>query len=203
MLPIPTIYPPGTVRALLDSPHVSTATRQALLQRLQETWQPYEPCFFDPATFALLRAVCRRLLGQGLEQQPVEVAFQIDRRLHEKQADGWRFDALPPDAEAYQQGLRELQQAAQTRHGQDFAALPGSAQDALLAELEAGTLPGEAGAGLDGTLFFGDLLAEITSLYYAHPLVQEEMGYVGMADLPDWRHLRLNERDPREPEALL
>ena len=198
---IPATYPPGTVRALLDTPAVSPATRRALHQRLHASRQPYAPCFFDPAAFALLRVVCQRLLGQD-EPPLVEVAYCIDTRLHLRQADGWRFDALPPDADAYQLSLRGLQQAARTRYGQDFVALPGADQDALLSAFQKGTIEGEAWEGFEAALFFQDLLAEITALFYAHPLAQEEIGYVGMADQPNWTHIGLNQRDPREPEAL-
>lgn len=199
----PATYPPGTVRALLHTPHVSEATRQALTQRLHASQQPYEPRFFEADTFALLRAICRRLLGQGEEPQPVEVAYCIDVRLHEQLADGWRFAALPPDAEAYRCCLYGLQHLARARHqGQEFVALPAAAQDALLADLQRGRGEGGSWEGFDAALFFKDLLAEITSLYYAHPLAQEEIGYVGMADLPAWTHIGLNERDPREPPAL-
>jgi hypothetical protein len=197
---IPSTYPPGTVRALLDTPAVSPATLAALQERLHASQQPYEPCFFEPAAFALLRAVCQRLLAQN-DPPLVEVAYCIDTRLHLQQADGWRYDALPPDAEAYQLSLRGLQQTARARHGQDFVALPGPAQDALLTAFQQGSIEGEAWQGFDAALFFQDMLAEITSLFYAHPLAQEEIGYVGMADLPNWTHIGLNQRDPREPEA--
>ena len=43
------------------------------------------------------------------------------------------------------------------------------------------------------------MLAELTETYYAHPLAQEEIGYVGMADLPAWTKIGLNEREEREP----
>jgi hypothetical protein len=46
------------------------------------------------------------------------------------------------------------------------------------------------------------MLAELTEYYYAHPLAQEEIGYVGMADAHGWTRLGLNELEPREPEPL-
>ena len=54
---------------------------------------------------------------------------------------------------------------------------------------------------MDAGRFFEELLAELTENYYAHPLAQEEIGYVGMADLPKWVNIGLNEKDDREVAA--
>jgi hypothetical protein len=46
------------------------------------------------------------------------------------------------------------------------------------------------------------MLAEVTQTFYAHPLAQEEIGYVGMADLPSWRAIGLDQLDDREPRPI-
>ncbi|GAA4391298.1 gluconate 2-dehydrogenase subunit 3 family protein [Hymenobacter koreensis] len=194
-------YPEGTVRALLESPHVSEPTRAALQARLAAAAEPYAPQFLDASSYELLRMICARLLPQPERPEPIEVAWCIDQRLAEGRSNGWRYDVLPPDREAYRLGLGGVQQTAQARFGHAFEQLAPDQQDQVLLQVQQGTAAGEAWATVPPVRFFEELLAEATSLYYAHPLAQEEIGYVGMADLPAWSRIGLNEREDREPDA--
>lgn len=194
-------YPSGTVRALLDTPHVSEATRAALQERLDAP--PYQPQFFDADTYRLLQAVCARLLPQPERgAEAIDLPAGIDERLLNGLADGWRYDVLPPDREAYRLGLGGIQQAAQAGFGQEFGALTAEQQDQVLQAVQAGTAPGDLWLKVDAQRFFEELLAEATILYYCHPLAQEEIGYVGMADLPAWTRIGLDEREDREPQEV-
>lgn len=196
-MPAP-VYPDGTVRALLGTAHVSAATRAALEARLNAP-ADYVPQFLAPATYALLEAVAARLLPQpDRPAQPIPLAPAVDERLATGRADGWRYDALPPDREAYRLGLGGIQEIAQELFQTDFMALAADQQDAVLQALAGGQPPGPAWATLDASRFFEELLAELTEIYYAHPLAQEEIGYAGMADLPAWTKIGLNEREDRE-----
>ncbi|MBH8559609.1 gluconate 2-dehydrogenase subunit 3 family protein [Hymenobacter negativus] len=194
---VPT-YPSGTVRALLATPHVSEATRTAVQARLDAP--AYPPQFLAPETYALLEAVAARLFPQpDRPEQPIPLAPAVDQRLTEGRADGWRYDALPPDREAYRLGLGGIQEIAQAQFQTDFTALSAEQQDTVLQALAAATPPGKTWETLDAGRFFEEMLAELTETYYAHPLAQEEIGYVGMADLPAWTKIGLNEREEREP----
>ncbi|MBO2010607.1 gluconate 2-dehydrogenase subunit 3 family protein [Hymenobacter negativus] len=191
-------YPSGTVRALLATPHVSEATRDALQARLDAP--AYAPQFLAPESFALLEAVAARLLPQpDRSDSPIPLAPAVDQRLAEGRADGWRYDALPPDREAYRLGLGGIQEIAQAMFQTDFQALDATGQDAVLQALASTTPPGSTWETLNAGRFFEELLAELTEAYYSHPLAQEEIGYVGMADLPAWTKIGLNEKDDREP----
>ena len=195
-------YPSGTVRALLDTSHVSAATRAALQARLDAP-ATYTPQFLAPATYALLEAVASRIFPQpDRSEQPIPLAPAVDQRLAEGRADGWRYDALPPDREAYRLGLGGIQEIAQAQFRADFMALSAEQQDAVLQALASGTPPGKTWETLDAGRFFEEMLAELTETYYAHPLAQEEIGYVGMADLPAWTKIGLNEKEDREPGEL-
>lgn len=192
-------YPEGSVRALLHTDHVTEATRAALEARLAAS-AAYEPQFFDAATYGLLRAVAARLLPQPDRQTPIELAWEVDKRLLEGKSDGWRYDTMPPDREAYRLGLGGINQAAQAQFQREFEALDADSQDAVLQQVAAGQAPGENWQHLPQHRFFEELLVELTEIYYAHPLAQEEIGYVGMADLPGWHYLGLNNREDREPQ---
>ena len=64
-----------------------------------------------------------------------------------------------------------------------------------------GDAPGATWQTLPAKRFFEELLAEAAENYYSHPLAQEEIGYVGMADLPAWERLGLNQLDDREKNS--
>jgi hypothetical protein len=190
-------YPAGTVRALLPTELVTDATRAALTARLTP---PAAPQFFEPATYALLQAVAARLFPQPDRAEPIELAATIDQRLLQGLSDGWRYDALPPDREAFRLGLGGLNQSAELLHGRGFLELAPEQQDAVLHAVQAGSAPGDIWQTVPAPRFFEEMLAEMTETYYAHPLAQEEIGYVGMADVPGWAKIGLNEKEDREPE---
>lgn len=197
-MPVPH-YPSGTVRALLGTEHVSDATRTALENRLMEPVE-YEPQFLAPEAYALLEAVADRLFPQpDRPSQRIALAPAVDQRLAEGRADGWRYDALPPDREALRMGLGGIREIAQELFQADFMALQPAQQDTVLQTLAGGQPPGSTWKTLDAARFFEELLAELAETYYAHPLAQEEIGYAGLADLPAWTRIGLNEREEREP----
>ncbi|SMB85003.1 conserved hypothetical protein [Hymenobacter roseosalivarius DSM 11622] len=194
-------YPDGTVRGLLATELVSEATRTALQARLDAPL--YEPQFLEPATYDLLRAVAACLFPQpDRPEAPIELAPGVDQRLAAGRSDGWRYDSMPPDREAYRLGLGGINQSAQVLFQQEFRALSLAEQATVLQLVQEGKAPGEAWEKVPADRFFEEILAELTELYYAHPLAQEEIGYVGMADAPGWTRLGLNELEPREPEAI-
>lgn len=193
-------YPEGTVRALLQSDLVTEATRAALLPRLDTA--SYTPQFFDETTFQLLRAVAARIYPQPERTEPIELAPVVDKRLAEGDSDGWRYDAMPPDREAYRLGLGGINQAAQALFRQPFMALSEAQQDQVMETVANGTAPGENWQQLPIDRFFEELLAELTEAYYSHPLAQEEIGYVGMADVPGWQRIEPNQLEDREPKPV-
>ncbi|RPD50465.1 gluconate 2-dehydrogenase subunit 3 family protein [Hymenobacter sediminis] len=193
-------YPTGTVRALLQTDLVTEATRAALLARLDTT--PYTPQLFEATTYELLRAVAARIYPQPDREQPIELAAVVDKRLAEGQSDGWRYDAMPPDREAYRLGLGGINQAAQALFGQPFMELTETRQDEVLEAVAAGSAPGDNWQQLPMDRFFEELLAELTEAYYSHPLAQEEIGYVGMADVPGWQRIEPDHLEVREPQAV-
>ncbi len=192
-------YPPGTVRALLDTDLVTPPTRAVLTARLETP--ATDPRFFADHDFYTLCAVLERLFANPVAPSARAMALAIDMRLAAGKSDGWRYDSLPPDAEAARLGLQGLDQSAQALHQSEFASLGTEQQDVLLTAVQAGKASGEIWQTLPGDHYFEDLLAEATACYYSHPLAQEEIGYVGMADGQGWSKIKMNEREAWEPEA--
>jgi gluconate 2-dehydrogenase gamma chain len=189
-----------TFKELLPTDHLSAVTRAALTQRLAETDQAaaYQPRFFAPETYQLLVAVAARLFPQPERPVLIPLAMGVDDRLAQGKSDGWRYDALPPDREAYRMGLGGIEQIAQSLFKADFEQLASEQQDEVIKSLATGNPPGEVWQTLRADRFFEEMLAELTENYYAHPWAQEEIGYTGYADLPAWTKIGLNEKEPRE-----
>ncbi|QKZ11803.1 gluconate 2-dehydrogenase subunit 3 family protein [Spirosoma sp. KUDC1026] len=193
-------YPAGTVRALLDTDMVTDATRQALTERL--TKQPSAPKFFSEAELSLLKAICGRLIPQPDRTEPIDIAGGIDERLAGNKSDGWRYDTMPADGDAYRTGLQGVDESAQALFEQPFLQLTGDQQDEVLRRVQAADAPGAVWDKIPSERFFEEMLAEVVGTYYSHPLAQEEIGYVGMADVPTWQRIQLNELETREPKPL-
>lgn len=192
-------YPAGTVRALLEGPHVSAATRAVLEARLAARTTP-APRFFDIATFATLSAVCERLVPESIGR--VSVAAMIDTRLADGMTDGWRYDAMPPDGDAYRLGLLGVDEHAHQRFGAAFVSLGDAPQDAVLREIQRTDVRGGVWDRVPAARFFEELLAEAVECFFSHPLAQEAIGYAGMADVPSWTSIGLDRLDAREPRAV-
>src|SRR5215213_7161036 len=132
------LYPPGAVRALLTTDHVSPATRSALTKRLNESSQPYSPAFFTEPEFILLRAICTRLTGGDDLAATVDVARSIDRRLAAGDGNGWRHADFPDDRIAWRLGLIGINDEAQIQFARPFVGLSSDEQDATLHAIQSG-----------------------------------------------------------------
>ncbi|GAB2599221.1 gluconate 2-dehydrogenase subunit 3 family protein [Spirosoma areae] len=192
-------YPPNTVRALLNTDQVTEVTRQVLNERLNSSAR--QPTFLSADEFMLLQAICDRLIPQDNRPQRIDIAGGIDERLSQNKTNGWRYDTMPADGEAYKLGLQGINESAQLMCQQPFQNLISEQQDMVLAAIQQQKAPGQTWLKLPADRFFGELLAEAVENYYSHPLAQEEIGYVGMADAPGWQRIGLNQVEDREPKS--
>lgn len=199
--PPPGTYPSGTVHALLGTDLVTAPTRDALTVRLAPAADE-APRFLDAPLYATLRAACARLVPQPDRPDPVDLAAGIDRRLAEDHSDGWRYDAMPPDREAYRLGLRGLDEHARAMFHADFAALAGGVQDAVLGAVQRGEAHGGSWRSVPATRFFEELLAECVGGYYSAPAAQDEIGYVGYADAHGWQRIGFDDVEAHEPRRV-
>jgi len=197
----PPTYPSGTVRALLATDFITPQTRDVLQGRLAPSEETGAQAL-DEAERATLRAAVARLLAQPAQPIPDEMAGEIDRRLANGESDGWRYASMPPDKDAYRLGLRGLDESAHALFASPFVALSSDRQDQILHLVQRGTAPGATWASLPAPRFFEELLVELCEAYYSHPIAQEEIGYVGMADNHGWHAIGLNQLDPHEPLPL-
>ncbi len=175
-------------------------TRRLVLDRLRNI--PAR-AFFGAPEFATLEAVCRRLLPQ--DDRPADLRIPlapfIDRRLAQGAGNGYRYEQMPWDDEAYRRGLAGLDEASRALcEGQGFTDLEAGQQDAVLAAVEGGDPPGAAWARLPARRFFKLLLQDVVEVYYAHPAAWNEIGFQGPASPRGHARLALGKRDPWEAE---
>jgi gluconate 2-dehydrogenase gamma chain len=192
-------YPSLTVRKLLQTDFISPQTKMVLNARLAELDEKYEPVFFHEAVFKTLSAVADRLIPQVDTERYIDLAAAVDRRLAEGKTDGWRYASMPPDSMCYRLGLTAIDELSTKNFSRQFNELEPSQQDEILLAVQQGNVAGDEWKVLPH-LFFEELLAELVEAYYSHPLAQEEIGYVGMADVHGWKHIGLNNLEPHEPQ---
>ena len=192
------IYPPGSIHMLIESDLVTPPTREALRARLR-TPAVVVPRFFSAAAFETVCAVCDRLIPQAEHPRPIDLAGTLDTRLADGEGDGWRFAVMPPDALMHAMGLDGIDQAATAMFGGAFSGLPDADQDAVLSAVQAGRAQGSIWGAMEAVLYFEELLALVTDIYFSHPLASEEIGYAGMADAHGWQAIGLDEREAHEP----
>ncbi len=184
-----------TAITLLKTDLVTDPTRDVLTERLNAPAR--QPTFFSSDEFILLEAVCDRLVPQQAAER-IDMAGPIDKRLTEGAGDGWRYDDMPPDGEAYRLGLRGIVESAEAMFGSSFQNLSDEQRDKVLGGIQAMNVPGETWKTLPADLFFEELIADAAGAYYSHPLAQAEIKYVGMADAPGWHRIGLNDLEERE-----
>ncbi|MHB2206904.1 alpha/beta hydrolase [Methylobacterium sp. CM6257] len=205
---------PPAYAALIASDRVNSRLRAALAERAGPDDPGFRPEALDPVELALLRAVLARVLPVP----DLDLAARLDRRLATGAGDGWRFSALPPDANAYRAGLRTLDAGARAAVGKPFVVLDPESQDALLTLLQRGDLnvPDPLGGRLDADqmrFWFEDLRADAARLWLAHPAALARIGFSGIgaggdrpaaiADgLPGFREVGLDAPEPWEPRPV-
>jgi pimeloyl-ACP methyl ester carboxylesterase len=197
---------PAAFTKLIESPLTSPQTRALLQSRLDDDSWNASPQRLTLAQFMTLRALAARILPHP----GFDLAARIAARLGTE--DGWRFDELPPDVEAWQAGIAALDSAAMREHGVAFLALHDAQKDALIAAAGAGslrrgvldtaldTLHAGAARHFDAAqmkLWMEDVRGLCAQLYMADPRTYARIGYTGFADNEPFTQITLGTPDDR------
>ena len=189
-------YPGYDVSAKRWTPSWNSKTREVIDRRLA----PHPgPRFLSKDQFALLEALCARILPQDDRPEPAPLAAYVDEKLHLDKRAGYRNARLPPLREAWTRGLEALDAEARAAYGRGFAALDLGSQDRLIACMSRGELKAAAWGDMPCALFFKDrVMSEIPRAYYALPAAWNEMGFGGPAAPRGYVRLDVDKRDPWE-----
>jgi hypothetical protein len=151
--------------------------------------------FFSPAQEAVARPLLDLILDQHDEPR-VPVFEMIDQRLAELSTDGWHYEDLPPDPQAWSRTLEALDVDASTRHAHGFAQCSFEAQEALLRTvLELGDA---AWHGMRADRVWSLWSRYACTAFYSHPWAWNEIGFPGPAYPRGYKSPGVDSREPFE-----
>ena len=191
-------FPTYDVLQKWNTPSWNEQTRAVIKQRLDRV---PDRRFFTETEWEILAAVCDRLIPQpDRPDNPVPIVPFIDEQLYENIGNGFRYQGMPPQSDAWRQGIKAIDGEAQARWGAGFRDLSDVQKDAVLRAIQHGDTANPAlWEGLPPKRFFKSaLLREAVSIYYAHPAAWSEIGFGGPAAPRGYVRLASDRRDPWE-----
>jgi len=175
------------------------ATRRVVRTRV-ETVAPIR--FFTESEARLLGAMLDRIVPQDDrdEAHRIPILSVIDDRLFDDRIDGYRFEDMPSDQEAYRQGLPGIDLIAQHLFDRPFTELEPLQQDTVLWTMHDDQPP----AGQDiwkqvpADRFWLLIVQDAVDAYYAHPYAWDEVGFGGPSYPRGYFRLERGQPEPWE-----
>jgi hypothetical protein len=162
--------------------HWEDATREVVLKRVNNAG---EIRFFQPSEAELLAAIIDRVMPQDDRStaRTVPILPDIDRRLYRNELNGFRYEDMPPDRDAYRLGLKAIAEMAQQRFDAPFTSLSIHRQELILKSLHDGKPDPKhpAWERMPVHRFWALLMEDCVTAYYAHPWAWDEIGFGGPA----------------------
>jgi len=158
------------------------ATRSALTERLEETPSIH---FFSSQEASVLGAIIDRLMPQDdrSEAKTIPILPVIDERLYKNSLNGFRYEDMPPDQEAYRLGIKAIDEMSRCRFKQSFTDLTVHRQELILKSLHDGKPDPEHATWMRIPVhrFWALLMEDCVTAYYSHPWAWDEIGFGGPA----------------------
>lgn len=191
-------YYPG-FSTLRQKKYWDAATRKVVEERVSKQ-KPIR--FFTPEETATMLAVVDRILPQEdrTPERRIAILPEIDARLYENRLDGFRYEDMPPDQEAYRLAARAFEEMAQRLYAKAFDELPVTEQERILKSVH----DAEPAAAeklwkkMNVKRFWTMLVTDVVSVYYAHPWAWDEIGFGGPAYPRGYMRLEEGEPEPWE-----
>ncbi|HEX8994695.1 MAG TPA: gluconate 2-dehydrogenase subunit 3 family protein [Ktedonobacterales bacterium] len=175
------------------------ATRAVVRKRVEQV-APIS--FFSEDEARVLRAVCDRVLPQDdrTPERRIPIVNVIDERLSAGRIEGYRYDDMPPDGQAYRLAIQGIEAIAHSLGAASFVELSQRQQDEALKSLHDGKpLAGDdIWRQMNVRRFWLMLVTDCTGAYYAHPWAWDEIGFGGPAYPRGYMRLRDGQPEPWE-----
>lgn len=156
-----------------EVPRWDDLTAGVVLARLDP--QP-ELSFFTPAEQATASALFDQLLAQ-FDEPRVPVLAMVDHRLALDETDGWMYEDMPEDREAWRIALAALDADAHKAYGEPFHEVAPAQQH----ELIQGVKDASEWHGLKAAHVWSLWTRYACAAFYSHPWVWNEIGFGGPA----------------------
>lgn len=183
-------------RTLDQSPHWDAATTEVVLARVEH---PPGIRFFAAREQALAQALFDLLLAQTGEPR-VPVLELVDARLADGETDGWHYDGMDPDPQAWRATLAALDDEARAGSGSGFVEADADVQRAILQRVQAGGQ--DDWHGYPASHVWSLWTRYACTAFYSHPWAWDEIGFPGPAYPRGYKNLGVDRPEPFEvPDA--
>lgn len=162
--------------------------------------------FFTDAEVAIARPLLDLLVGQEGEADPdeprVDMLDLIDARLSRGETDGWHYDGMPEDAQAWRQSLAWLDEDALAAFHRSFAHLVTDERRERIQAVQDVADDGGTWHEYPATRLWSLWTRYACTAFYSHPYAWNEMGFDGPAYPRGYLALGVGKRETWEvPDA--
>lgn len=195
-------YYPG-YSTLRQQAYWDAATRKLVLERLAP---PTDLRFFEAEEAMTMAAIVDRVLPQEdrIPERRIPILPSVDERLFTNRIDGYRYEDMPTDQDAYRIGVTAFDEMARTLHGRPFHELETLQQEEILKSVhDAEPLAArELWSRMNIERFWTLLVGDCIGAYYAHPWAWDEIGFGGPAYPRGYMRLEEGQPEPWEVEEV-
>ena len=158
--------------------HWDPATRALVLARVNDV-PPVR--FFSPREASTLSMLCDLLTAQDSEPR-IPVLNFVDEKYANGELDGYQYDDMPDDRDAWRLVARGLDEQADGRVGAtSFTEADHETQLAIINDFSRGILDGGAWSELNVKRAFSLVMRVVLACFYSHPWAWNEIGFGGPA----------------------
>ncbi len=177
------------------------ATRTVVNERLH---QQLPTRFFTPGEANFWTAVFDHVIPQTdrTPDRRIPILPALDDRLYRDRTNGYRFEDMPHDRDAYRLGLLAINAESQQQFGAEFLSLPHLQQDLVLKTIHDGQPQAAADTWKRMSVhrFWQLIMQDAIDAYYSHPWAWDEIGFGGPAYPRAYIRLERGEAEPWEVE---
>ena len=158
--------------------HWDAVTREMVLARVQA---PPPIHFFSEREAATLATLCDLVTAQDGDPRIPLINF-VDEKYAHGELDGYQYDDMPDDREAWRLVARGLDEQAGQRWGApSFAAAPAEVAQTIVSDFANGELSGGSWERLNVKRAFSLVMRVVLACFYSHPWAWNEIGFGGPA----------------------
>jgi Gluconate 2-dehydrogenase subunit 3 len=175
------------------------ATRKTVLTRVEDVL-PLR--FFGPEEAVFWNVVFEHLIPQSdrIRESRVPVLNYVDHRLDVNQSQGYRYENMLPDREAYRLGMKAINDESISRCQCEFVECSYGQRETILKTIHGGepTAAKDIWKRMSVHRFWQLIMGDAVEAYYAHPWAWDEIGYGGPAYPRGYMRLEDGQPEPWE-----